>query len=153
LPVVAFRYDTIVMLQWLRDQSREWAVQRLADSVSVVAEEIARAALEDGASGVVGIDRSSLRTVFEPTAERDGFRIRFFASLVYGRLDRSESEVVDTGPAEIDVGSFDLGKLPDEIDGMMAKVRSLATDVESDPGMDSVIDGMLEEDAFEGLNG
>jgi hypothetical protein len=36
---------------------------------------------------------------------------------------------------------------------MMAKVRSLATDVESDPGMDSVIDGMLEEDAFEGLNG
>lgn len=153
LPVVAFRYNTIVRSQWLRDQSRAWASRMLSDSVFVVCESIIRAASRDGATGVVGIDRSSLRTMFEPTKERDGFQIRFFASLAYDRIDRGDGVVVETTQTDIDLGSFDLGRLPSELDQIMASVRSSANDAASDPGMDSVLEAMMDDDSFEGLMG
>lgn len=148
LPVVAYKAETNINVVWLKNQSREWGARRLAECVGRIAEAIVIAARRDGASGVVGLDRSSLRTMFEPNSERNGYKIRFFSSLVYERNYVEEGGVVETTQTEVNVGTFDLGKLPEEIDEIMVKVRSSANEIANDPGIDAILEAMMNNDSF-----
>ena len=138
-------------VEWLEQQSREWAISCLSDTVASVAYAISRAAGGDGASGRIGVDRSSLAVSIEREKGGGFFLLRFSARLAYDRSG-GEPMVVDTTVPEIDVGFAEVGELPDEVTSA-TKAAMVAIDLSaSDSDLEEMLDALATDDPDEFLS-